>query len=315
LFKKIVLRCFCVNLRKTQITLTHQHFNTYFMKTIKELVDLLTLEKIDTCTFRGNNYKTPWKRVFGGQVLGQALHAAYQTVPADRFAHSMHGYFILAGDIDVPIVYEVDTIRDGGSFTTRRVVAMQKGRAIFNMATSFQLKQEGFDHQITMPNVLPPEVLLPDYEQIKSLKKTHPKLYQRFKVIYPNAIEFRSVENFNPNKEAQPYKHIWIKSTEPISVDLPMQQQILAYASDYNLLGTAALPHHAKTDRSQLFFASLDHAIWFHRDFRIDDWLLYATDSPSAGNSRGFSRGNIFTKEGILVASVVQEGLIRNKTR
>ena len=285
------------------------------MHKIKDLVDLITLEKIDDCTFRGDNYKTPWKRVFGGQVLGQALHAAYQTVPDDRFAHSMHGYFILAGDVDEPIVYEVDTIRDGGSFTTRRVVAIQKGRAIFNMAASFQLRQDGFDHQITMPNVLPPEVLLPDFEQIKSLKETHPDLYHRMKVIYPNAIDFRPVEKFNPEKEGRPFRHVWFKSNESIELDLPMQHQMLAYASDYNLLTTAALPHQTKIDRSRLFFASLDHAIWFHRDFKIDDWLLYATDSPSAGNARGFSRGNVFTKEGKLVASVVQEGLIRTMTK
>jgi len=267
--------------------------------------------KTDNCIFRGQNYKTPWKRVFGGQVLGQGLHAAYQTVPDDRIAHSMHGYFILAGDIDVPIIYEVDTIRDGGSFTTRRVVAIQKGRAIFNMAASFQKRQEGFDHQITMPNVLPPNVLLPDFEQIKSLKETHPKLYERMKVIYPNAIDFRPVEKFDPDKAARPFRHVWFKSNDKVELDLPMQQQLLAYASDHNLLTTSILPHQTKADRTKFFFASLDHAIWFHRDFRIDDWLLHATDSPSAGNARGFSRGTIFTKEGKLVASVVQEGLIR----
>lgn len=281
------------------------------METIKKLIDLLTLEKLDECLYRGGNYVTPWGRVFGGQVLGQALHAAYQTVPPDRIVHSMHGYFILAGNVDQPIIYEVDTIRDGGSFTTRRVVAKQNGRAIFNMAASFQLKQDGFDHQITMPNVLPPEVLLPDYEQIKSLKESHPKLYNRMKVIYPNAIEFRPVEKFDPDQQGRPFRHVWFKSSEQVTLDLPMQHQILAYASDHNLLTTAVLPHQTHLDRANLFFASLDHAIWFHRDFKIDEWLLYATDSPSAGNSRGFSRGNIFTKEGKLIASVVQEGLIR----
>lgn len=285
------------------------------MQTIKQLIDLLTLEKIDDHIFRGNNYKTPWKRVFGGQVLGQALHAAYQTVPDDRFAHSMHGYFILAGDIDVPIVYEVDTIRNGGSFTTRRVVAIQKGRAIFNMSASFQLKQEGFDHQISMPNVLPPEVLLSDVEQIKDLKKTAPILYKRMSYAHPNAIEFRPVEKpdpTNPNP-GQPYRHIWMKAKEKITLDLPMQHQLLAYASDYNLLTTAILPHRGNVNRAKMFFASLDHAIWFHRDFQIDEWLLMAVDSPSASNARGFSRGNFFNQKGKLVASVVQEGLMREK--
>ncbi len=285
------------------------------MKTIKELIELLTLEPIDNRRFVGNNYKTPWKRVFGGQVLGQALHAAYQTVPDDRFTHSMHGYFILAGDIEVPITYEVDTIRDGGSFTTRRVVAFQKGKAIFNMSASFQLEQAGIDHQITIPNVLPPDSLLPDYDQLKPLKKMHPELYKRLTILHPNAIEFRPVENFykDLSKPAQPYRHVWMRAQDKVNIDLPMQHQILAYASDYNLLTTAVLPHHDILNRKKLFFASIDHAIWFHRKFRIDDWLLYATDSPSASGSRGFSRGNIFNQEGHLVASVVQEGLIRQK--
>lgn len=281
------------------------------METIEELIELLTLERIDSRIFRGKNYKTPWKRVFGGQVLGQALHAAYQTVPEDRICHSMHGYFILAGDIDVPIVYEVDTIRDGGSFTTRRVVAIQKGQAIFIMAASFQLQQDGIDHQIQMPNVLPPESLLTDIEQFKTLKESNPLLYRRLTSIHPNAIEFRPVEKYTPDKKSQPYRHTWIKSRGKADLDLPMQQQMLAYASDYNLLGTAVLPHLEVVDGTKIFFASLDHAMYFHRDFRIDDWLLYATDSPSASGARGFSRGNIFNREGVLVSSVVQEGLIR----
>lgn len=283
------------------------------MQTIQELVDLITLEQVDHCTFKGSNYQTPWRRVFGGQVLGQALHAAYQTVPADRLAHSMHGYFILAGDVDLPIYYEVDEIRNGGSFTTRRVVARQEGRAIFNMAASFQLEQEGFDHQISIPNVLPPDVLLNDFDQIQHLRKIAPDLYKRLTIIHPNAIEFRPVENFYKGdaKHRQPSRHVWFKSRETCTLDMPMQHQLLAYASDYNLLTTAAVPHIDKVSREQYFFASLDHAIWFHRDFKIDQWLLYATDSPSAGGSRGFSRGNIFAESGELVASVTQEGLIR----
>jgi len=285
------------------------------MQSIKELIELLTLEQINERTFQGNNFMTPWKRVFGGQVLGQALHAAYQTVPTDRICHSMHGYFILAGDTSVPVTYEVDTIRDGGSFTTRRIVAMQKGSAIFNMAASFQLQQDGLDHQITMPNVLPPEVLLPDYQQIEYLKETHPEWYKRLTVIHPNPIEFRPVENYfkDINKEGRPYRHIWIKSKEKCKVDLQMQQQLLVYASDYNLLGTATFPHQDKLDPTKVFFASLDHAIWFHRPFEMDQWMLYAMDSPSASGSRGFSRGSIFDESGRMIASVVQEGLIRMK--
>lgn len=283
------------------------------METIQQLIDLLTLKPLGDNKFEGNNYKTWWGRVFGGQVLGQALHAAYQTVPKDRFVHSMHGYFILAGDINEPIVYEVDTIRDGGSFTTRRVVAMQKGRAIFNMSASFQLTQKGFEHQITMPNVLPPDVLLEDIEQIKDLEKIAPILYKRFSKTHPRPFEFKPVEKFNPIKSRRPYQHIWLKSDKKVDVGLPMQHQLLAYVSDYNLLGTAALPHQGSSDPANLFFASLDHAIWFHRDFRVDEWLLSAMDSPSASNARGFSRGNIFDLDGRLVASVVQEGLIREK--
>lgn len=285
------------------------------METTKELIDLLTLEKIEDCRFRGRNYQTPWKRVFGGQVLGQALHAAYQTVPEDRIAHSLHGYFILTGNIDLPIIYEVDTIRDGGSFTTRRVVAKQDDKAIFIMAASFQLKQEGFNHQVTIPNVLPPEVLLNDYQQFEDFKDSHPKFYRRLIASQTKALEFRPVERFHPDKKSRPFRHVWFKTADKIEVDLPMQHQILAYASDYNLLTTAIMPHNDHPDSSKTFFASLDHAIWFHRDFRIDDWLLYATDSPSAGNARGFSRGTIFTTDGNLIASVVQEGLLRVKKK
>lgn len=287
------------------------------MENIKKLVDLITLDKITDNQYVGGNYMSPWGRVFGGQVLGQSLHAAYQTVPTDRFAHSMHGYFILAGDIHKPIIYEVDTIRDGRSFTTRRVVAKQDGQAIFNMSASFQLKQEGFEHQISMPNVLPPDALASDYKQIEHLKETQNELYKRLTIIHPNAIEFRPVENLYKGKSRRrrPYRHVWFKSKEKCNLSLPMQHQLFAYASDYNLLTTAAVPHLDESLRSNLFFASLDHAIWFHRDFKIDNWLLYATDSPSAGGSRGFSRGNVFDEDGKLIASVVQEGLIRNYTK
>lgn len=286
------------------------------MKTVEELIELLTLEEVDAHTFRGQNYKTPWRRVFGGQVLGQALHAAYQTVPEDRLCHSLHAYFILAGDIDIPIIYEVDSIRDGGSFTTRRVVAKQDGRPIFNFSASFQRKQAGFDHQISMPNVLPPETLLPDYEQLKDLKETDPELYRYLTAIHPNAIEFRPVEKFMPYKSGRPYLHTWMRARGTTdALDIPMQHQMLAYSSDYNLLGTSVQPHKDKMDKNGIFFASLDHAMWFHRDFRMDDWLLYATDSPSASGTRGFTRGSIFNKEGNLVASVTQEGLIRKYRR
>jgi len=283
------------------------------MQSIKELIQLLTLEQLEDNIFRGQNYQAPWGRVFGGQVLAQALYAAYQTVPEDRVAHSMHGYFILGGDLSVPITYEVDTIRNGGSFTTRRVVALQNGNAIFNMAASFQIKQKGVDHQINMPNLILPESLTTSLEQIEKIKHTNPKAYHRLKLIIPNEFEFKPVERITSQlaKNGPPFNNLWIRTSEKIVTDLPMQQQLLAYVSDYNLLTTSTLPHREELSKGNTFYASLDHALWFHREFNLDDWLLYTMDSPSASNSRGFSRGSIFNKKGVLVASVAQEGLMR----
>ena len=278
------------------------------MKNTEELIQLLRLEKIEENIFRGQNYQAPWKRVFGGQVLAQALHAATQTVPDERLAHSMHGYFILTGDISQPIVYDVDRIRNGGSFTTRRVVAIQKGRPIFNMSASFQVPSKGFDHQISMPNVPPPEALMTDEQRAEKFKNIAPQLYSM-----ERPIDFRPVEEINPlqPKKMTPFRHIWLKAKGKVNGPLRLHQQILAYASDYNLLITATLPHRDQYKQEKMFLASLDHAMWFHREFKADEWLLYVLDSPSASNERGFTRGNIFTRAGILVASVVQEGLIR----
>jgi acyl-CoA thioesterase-2 len=283
------------------------------MKSINELIKLLTLKKITETIFEGNNYLTPWKRVFGGQVLAQSLHAAYQTVPKDRFAHSMHGYFILAGNIQIPVRYEVDIIRDGGSFTTRRVVAYQGGKAIFNMSASFQLIQKGVDHQISIPSVLTPEILLTDLQQIENYKDIAPNIYERIKASHPKIFEMKPVENISSRitKDSLPYSNVWFKTKEQVNANLPLQHQLLAYASDYGLLLTATLPHRKRFIKNNILSASLDHSLWFHRVFKIDDWLLYSMDSPSASNSRGFSRGSIFNREGSLVASVAQEGLIR----
>lgn len=285
------------------------------MKTIKELIELLTLEQLDDQIFIGQNYQAPWGRVFGGQVLAQSLHAAYRTVPEDRIAHSMHGYFILGGNLDFPITYEVDTIRNGGSFTTRRVVAKQNGRAIFNMAASFQMKQEGVDHQISMPNIVPPENLSTSLEQIEALKDFDPKIYNRLKMVFPEVFSFKTVDRIisKLSKNGSPYNNIWIRTSEPVNADLPMRQQILAYMSDYNLLTTATLPHRETLNKGNTFYASLDHAIWFHREIDFNDWLLFAMDSPSASNSRGFARGSIFNRDGTLITSVAQEGLIRQE--
>lgn len=256
---------------------------------------------------------TPWARVFGGQVLGQALHAAYQTVPTDRLAHSMHAYFILAGNCDIPIIYEVDTIRDGGSFTTRRVVAKQKGRAIFNMSASFQLHQPGLEHQMDMPKVQSPEETKSFTERLKAIKFFSPDLYKKLIGIDPNAIEFRPVTNpysFPPSNKP-PELQVWFRSKEKLDVPIQVQHQLLAYASDFGLLRTASLPHQTKLMMNKTLFASLDHAMWFHNDFDIGDWLLFQTDSPVAGNSRGFTRGAIYNEQGVLISSVAQEGLMR----
>ncbi|MEZ4887483.1 MAG: acyl-CoA thioesterase II [Chitinophagales bacterium] len=285
------------------------------MQTVEELSNLLNLERLDANLFRGNNYQTPWGIVFGGQVLAQSLNAARRTVPEDRCVHSMHAYFILPGDLSLPIIYDVDRIRDGGSFTTRRVVAIQKGRPIFNMAASFQLNQEGLDHQITMPNVPPPEALLTDIELSETWKEEAPEAYKRYQT--PRPIEFRPVERFHPldKRKHEPFRHVWMRATGSMLDLKALHCEALAYASDYNLLGTSVLPHRDVVNDTELQFASIDHAMWFHRDFRMDEWLLYALDSPSASGTRGFNRGNIFTKDGTLVASVVQEGLIRKRRK
>ena len=283
------------------------------MITSEELINLLTLKRKGENHFEGQNYKTAWGRVFGGQVLGQSLHAAYQTVPKDRIAHSMHGYFILGGDINIPIDYHVDTIRDGRSFTTRRVVAFQNSKAIFNMAASFHIKEKGESHQINMPNVLTPDLLLTDIQQAERLQHKDPERFLRIMKAHPQIFEFKPVDKaiYLQTQNSAPFAHIWFRIKEKIQVDLSFQHQILAFASDYSLLLTATLPHRENLNNSKMYYASLDHALWFHREYKIDDWLLYVIESPSASNARGFSRGSIFNKKGIMVASVTQEGLMR----
>ena len=283
------------------------------MKTTAELIKLIQLEQLDDNLFRGQNYVTPWGRVYGGQVLAQSIHAARITVPEERVVHSMHGYFILGGDPKQPIIYNVDRIRDGRSFTTRRVVAIQKGRAIFNMAASFQIKEKGFSHQILMPDVPPPEEVETDKQWVEQYRKELPNMYKRYQIERP--IEFRQVEKFNPihPKKERPFRHIWIKANGSIPDNPMLQREILAYACDYNLMATSLLPHRDRFKLQNMQMASLDHAMWFHGDVKVDEWLLYALDGPSASNSRGFSRGNFFNREGKLVASVVQEGLIRHR--
>jgi acyl-CoA thioesterase-2 len=277
---------------------------------IDEVLTLLDLEKIEENIFRGVSPKDRMQRVFGGQVLGQALVAAGRTVEG-RVCHSFHAYFLRAGDPKVPILYEVDRSRDGTSFTARRVVAIQHGRQIFNLAASFQVQEEGYEHQFDMPTVPAPEALVDEHTlRMRDFDRLPEEARQW--ALRPRPIEIRPVEPrgyFDRGKHA-PVDNIWIRATGPVPDDIALQQAVLAYASDMSLLDTALLPHGIDWN-SDVQMASLDHAMWFHHRFRVDDWLLYAQDSPSASGARGFNRGAIYSRDGILVASVVQEGLMR----
>ncbi len=281
----------------------------------EQLLEALELEQIEKNIYRGQNHDIGAHHVFGGQVLTQSLHAAQLTVPQDRFVHSMHGYFILPGDLNAPIIYMIDEVRDGGSFSTRRVKGVQYGKDIFITAISFQLQQDGFDHQIEMPAVEKPDQLLSDSELVANFKDQLPAGAERFFVTRP--IEFRPLRpiDYIARKKSEPLRHVWFRTRGSLPDDPVVHQRILAYASDYNLLTTSLLPHQHEVNFKRLQMASIDHAMWFHRPFRADEWLLYAIDSPSASGARGFNRGSIFKEDGTLVASVVQEGLLRQKTK
>ncbi len=279
---------------------------------VENLLSLLDLEPIEVNLFRGESPADSWQRVFGGQVIGQALVAAQRTVDADRHCHSLHAYFIRPGDPKVPIVYEVDRSRDGRSFTTRRVIAIQHGKQIFNMAASFQMPEEGFDHQIEMPDIPGPETLPSEIEMREAVADKIPaKMRDRF--LRPRPIELRFVEPpsyFDAEKRA-PVSHVWFRAVGPVGDDVALNQCVLAYASDMTLLDTSLNPHGVSWMDGKVQTASLDHAMWFHRPFKANGWLLYAQDAPSAFGARGFNRGNIFTQDGVLIASVTQEGLMR----
>ena len=280
---------------------------------VARLLKLLDIETLEENLFRGRSPKDSWQRVFGGQVVGQALVAATRTVK-DRFAHSLHGYFIRPGDPSIPIIYDVHRARDGRSFTTRRVVAIQHGRPIFTMSVSFQVDEYGFDHQFDMPDLPQPEDLPSDAELKAKFMDKMPEHIRRF-WQRDRPIEFRPVHlrNYlNPKKQA-PEQNLWFRCTSNPSADRALNQCILAYASDMTLIDTCLLPHGRSFLDSDLQLASLDHAIWFHRSFQLDDWMLYSQDSPSASGSRGFNRGSIYDRSGRLIASVAQEGLIRQR--
>ena len=280
---------------------------------VERLLSILDLERLDHNLFEGRSPQDGWQRVFGGQVIGQALVAAGHTVE-DRSAHSLHAYFMRPGNPKVPITYEVDRIRDGKSFSTRRVVAVQNEAAIFSMSASFHLVEEGFDHQSEMPDVPPPEDLasLTDIE-----KKFVDRLPANIKAYFARErpIEIRPVDTsrFFGQKKREPRQSIWMRASGNLPDDPALHQCALAYASDFSLLDTALIAHGRLLFDPDLMMASLDHAMWFHRPMRADEWLLYAQDSPSAHGARGFCRGSIFTRDGVLVASVAQEGLIRQR--
>jgi acyl-CoA thioesterase-2 len=276
------------------------------------LIALLDLEPLEVNLFRGQSPKTSWGRVYGGQVLGQALVAAGRTVePADRVAHSLHGYFLLGGDPGVPILYEVDRIRDGKSFTTRRVRAVQHGRAIFSMSASFHREERGLEHQFPMPEVPPPEELLSFEERIRELSRDRQIELEGWSVERLIEQRFVGPSYLDRRRPSPPHQQVWLRAHGRLPDDLRLHQCVLAYASDLSLLDTATFPHAVSYTEGNLQSASLDHAMWFHRRFRADEWLLYVQDSPAAAGARGFNRGTVYTREGALVASVAQEGLIR----
>jgi acyl-CoA thioesterase-2 len=279
---------------------------------VDDLIHLLDLEPIEVNIFRGTSPKDDRQRVFGGQVAGQALVAAARTLgegDADRHVHSLHAYFLRPGDPTVPILYEVDRIRDGRSFTTRRVVAIQHGQAIFNMSASFQVPEEGLEHAFEMPEAPDPTDLPDRRERLSFLAgKVPEELLDR-----PQAIDTR-IADWSPDDRAHalpPHQLVWLRADGTLPDDPLLQTIVLTYASDMTLLDTALLPHGGMWFNPTLFMASLDHAMWFHRPFRADEWLLYSQDTPTATSGRGLARGLVFTRGGELVASVVQEGLIR----
>jgi acyl-CoA thioesterase-2 len=280
---------------------------------LDEVLAILDLEPLEVNLFRGRSPQVGWQRVFGGQVIGQALVAASRTVDG-RPPHSMHGYFLLPGDPAVPIIYDVDRIRDGKSFTTRRVVAIQHGHAIFTMAVSFHRDEPGLSHQAPMPDVPGPETLPSETDLKSRVMAAMPdpvrRYYEQERPIELRPVEF---ERYLGKKIEDARFHVWIRTTGTLPDDPAIHQCVLAYASDLTLLDVALVPHGRSVFDKRIIAASLDHALWFHRPFRADEWLLYAQDSPNLSGARGFSRGLIFSRDGTLVASVAQEGLLRER--
>ena len=279
---------------------------------LHDLVKHLNVEQIDKFLFRGITPDGWRKRVYGGQVLAQAINSALRTVDSERHVHSLHAYFLRPGDPSLPIIFDVDPIRDGKSFTTRRVVAIQNGKAIFNSSMSFQVMEKGLEHQFDMPEVKGPEELISDEEYVLQLANEYPDLVTpAMKKIQP--IEIRRLLHTDPlNPEKHPsITGLWMRSKEPLGDDPISHQTMLAYLSDYYFMGTALLPHGVSFYNSKFQGASLDHLLYFHAPLRADEWLYYHMDSPVASGGRGLNRGSIYSKEGRLVASSFQEGLMR----
>jgi len=281
-------------------------------KRLADLQQQFELERLEVNLFRGQSRDTGSAQVFGGQVLGQALKAASATIDDGRAVHSLHAYFLRRGDFTKPIVYSVDRSRDGGSFSTRRVVAIQNGEQIFICSASFQTPEPGLDYQMTAPRVPPPEELKPLAKPAPAeLEKLPEKLRRWLEIERP--FEFRPVQPYNPLTPvaSEPVRQIWMRAVDKLPDDDALHRCLLAYMSDYWLLDTSTMPHGASFLRGNLIMASIDHAIWFHRPARVDDWLLYSLDSPSSSGARGFARGSLYSRSGALVASTAQEGLIR----
>ncbi|EEQ07462.1 acyl-CoA thioesterase II [Yersinia bercovieri] len=279
---------------------------------LAKLLDLLHLEKIEEGIFRGQSEDLGLRQVFGGQVVGQAIYAAKQTVPMDRIVHSFHSYFLRPGDSSKPIIYDVETLRDGTSFSARRISAIQNGKPIFYMTASFQSQEEGFEHQNSMPEVPSPDGLMSESDIARQFAHLIPKKV-REKFIGNQPIEMRPVKFHNPLQGSveEPNRYVWFRANGEMPDDLRVHQYLLGYASDFNFLPTALQPHGIGFLEPGVQIATIDHSMWFHRPFRLDDWLLYAVESTSASGARGFVRGQIYNQQGVLVASTVQEGVIR----
>ncbi|MBB3950862.1 acyl-CoA thioesterase II [Aureimonas jatrophae] len=280
------------------------------------LLDTLDLERLDDDLFRGTSPDVGWQRIFGGQVIAQSLVAAQRTVPPERPVHSLHGYFVRPGDPSIPVIYRVGRVRDGGSFTTRTVSGIQHGAAIFTLMASFQRHENGLDHQIRMPDVPGPDDLPTGEALGREILARAPDAIRRY-WDRPRPVEFRpvSTDHYFTDAKLPPEQRIWVRVVEDIGDDPALNAAALAYLSDMTLLDTSLFAHGLSVFDARIQAASLDHAMWFHRPLRVSDWLLYAQDSPSSSGARGLTRGSLFDRDGHLVASVAQEGLIRPKRR